>query len=454
MRPAPTDGWILAGTVDGVAAYPPLTEDVAGLPHVLRLACDLAVAGVRRIAVVWSGPEPVPDLAAILADRRLTSRASISVVTTPPAADAGEPVVVVRADRVCHRDLPKRAIAAWQAATAPVAKVAGDRHDAVVVVDHAMALRLAAAALTRGGLATALAAAEVATAEPPYLAFTMAVTDRRTLRRAERQLVWSLRKQADGLAATLINRHLSLPVTWLLRRTPVHPNHVTVFCFALAVVGGVVIARGGWAAGVIGMLLVELGSIFDGVDGELARLKFRFARLGQWLDTLADDFGNVAYVSGITVALHAAGVAWAAPVGISALVCFAITQCTQYFLITVVYRSGDLAAIPWAFQSAEFLSSRPTGFLARLKATVPRMGKRDFAVTVFLGFAILGRLDWILVGFSAGAVSFFVVFWIQFFRNLGAVRSAWAARSAAGQRPAGGSGLEAQRADLVDGRSR
>jgi phosphatidylglycerophosphate synthase len=216
-------------------------------------------------------------------------------------------------------------------------------------------------------------------------------------------------------------------MSWVLTRTPIRPNHVTLFCFALAVTGGIVIGQGGWLAGVIGMLLVNLGSIIDGVDGELARLKYRFSRLGQWMDTLADDFGNIAYVTGLAFSLRAAGVAWAMPIAVTALACFVITQTTQYVLITTVYKSGDLAAIPWAFQSHEFLSARPTGVVAWVKATVPKMLKRDFALTMFVVFALIGRLDAILLVFSAGAIAFFVVFWIQFVRNRQSLRTARAA---------------------------
>ena len=65
MRTGPLEGWILAGTLDGAASAPGLREDVAGMPYVLRIACDLAVAGVRRIVVVWNAgaPPALDDLA-------------------------------------------------------------------------------------------------------------------------------------------------------------------------------------------------------------------------------------------------------------------------------------------------------------------------------------------------------------------------------------------------------
>ncbi len=423
MREGPSEGWILAGTLDGLPAYPALPDAVAGMPCVLRLACDLAHAGCRTIHVVWSGDGAPPALTAYQADERLRG-ARLDLVTTVPDGPADDAIAVLRADRIYQRDIPKQVIAAWKTSSSTAAVLAGAEHDALVVTDRAHAREIAGAVSTAGALASAVAALDRAEGTPPYLAFTARARDRRELRKAERTLVWSLRKAADGIASTWINRHLSLPMSWVLMRTPVHPNHVTIFCFCLAMTGGFVISRGGYLAGILGMLLVNLGSIIDGVDGELARLKFRFSRLGQWLDTLADDFGNVAYITGIAFNLKASGTSWAPPFALFVLCCFAFTQTTQYWLIARVYKSGDLAAIPWAYQSHDFLTSREQGF----KATFAKMLKRDFALTVFVGFAILGKLDWILFAFSAGALSFTVVFTLQLLRNLGSIRAQMRAR--------------------------
>lgn len=421
MRTGPEEGWILAGTLDGAASAPALREDVAGMPYVLRIACDLAVAGVRRIVVVWNAGEP-PVLEDLARDPRLASRARLEVAERPPAGDDADPILIVRADRIWQREMPKYAAAAWRGSAAPAAKVAGDAHDAAVVADRSLARRIAEAATVPGGMAKAIGDVELATIAPPYRGFTAAAPDRAGLRRAERRLVWSLPKQAAGIASALINRHLSLPVTFLLKRTSIRPNHVTVFCFLLAAAGGVVIAQGGYRAGVIGMLLVNLGSILDGVDGELARLRYQYSRLGQWMDTLADDFGNIAYSLGIALNLRDAGVEWALPLAVIVQIAFAATQTTQYALITLVYRSGDLAAIPWAFQSSESLTARSAGVWSWVKATAPKLLKRDFALTVFVVLALLGRLDAILAIYSAGALSFFVIFFVQLVRNRASLR--------------------------------
>ena len=105
---------------------------------------------------------------------------------------------------------PARAIAAWTGSPAHLAKVVGEPHDAVLVTFRDVARSLVLHAADEGGLAVALArlavAHEVIGAEPPYLAFTARIVDRPSLREAERQLVWSLRKAADGVAAKLITK--------------------------------------------------------------------------------------------------------------------------------------------------------------------------------------------------------------------------------------------------------
>ncbi len=413
--PPPSDrgvreAWILAGVIDGAVAYPRLGDDICGIPHGLRLACDLALAGARRIVVVWTADGAPPDLSAIARDPRLASRATLEVVGQPPAGDPGDAIVVVRADRLFHRDLPKLALAA-RAGRDVIGTIRGREHDAVFACDRATARALAIAAYEPGGIARVVERARVAEADVPYAGFTARASGPRSLRRAEKQLVWSLRKAADGIAAKAINRHLSLPISWALARTAIRPNHVTLVALACALVGGAVISTGGYLAGLAGMLAVELGSIIDGVDGELARLRFQFSRTGQWLDTTVDDVANVAYVSGVIVNLWHAGATWAIPLGGAALAAFAVTQSTQYALIKLVYKSGDLAAIPWAFQSADSLAR--TGFAA----TLPKLLKRDFVVTLFVVFAALGRLDLILLTFAGGAFVFFGVFFVQLARN-------------------------------------
>ena len=57
----------------------------------------------------------------------------------------------------------------------------------------------------------------------------------------------------------------------------------------------------------IGFVLAQVQSILDGCDGELARVRFQQTAIGEWLDTIVDDFLNLALVLAIGVALWRRG---------------------------------------------------------------------------------------------------------------------------------------------------
>jgi phosphatidylglycerophosphate synthase len=102
----------------------------------------------------------------------------------------------------------------------------------------------------------------------------------------------------DGLVSRYVNRRLSRPVARWLVHTPATPNGVTLFTLALAAVSGLLLALG-W--NIAGGVLIQVVSVVDGVDGELARLKGMATRLGAILDALTDRYADVLMIGGMTV---------------------------------------------------------------------------------------------------------------------------------------------------------
>jgi choline kinase/phosphatidylglycerophosphate synthase len=124
-------------------------------------------------------------------------------------------------------------------------------------------------------------------------------------RRAERALVrQAARKPEDGPISRLLNRRLSSRISLVLLRTGVSPGAATVGAFLLALAAAVVLALGAvsTAALVTGGILVQLVSILDGVDGEIARASLRSSPFGGFLDTVLDRAADAA----LLVALAAA----------------------------------------------------------------------------------------------------------------------------------------------------
>jgi len=115
-----------------------------------------------------------------------------------------------------------------------------------------------------------------------------------------------LTKSTDGIVSRLINRRISTRITRVLAglRRPPSPDTVTVVASALVAGGGLAFASGYPA---LGGLLAQLGSIVDGVDGELARALGRQSRAGALLDTVLDRLADIALLFGMSLAAVAAG---------------------------------------------------------------------------------------------------------------------------------------------------
>jgi phosphatidylglycerophosphate synthase len=84
-----------------------------------------------------------------------------------------------------------------------------------------------------------------------------------------------------------------------LMKTSVSPNVVTAMALLIGLLSALanlcVDATHLWLLAVGGTLF-HLSSVVDGVDGELARLKFQFSPFGAWFDTISDVIINVSYL--------------------------------------------------------------------------------------------------------------------------------------------------------------
>lgn len=112
-------------------------------------------------------------------------------------------------------------------------------------------------------------------------------------------LAGSGKPTADGPISRRLNRPLSRRLTAYLVETPLTPNAVTLLSFLLALLAASVFAAGTLVANIIAGLLVQLASVVDGCDGEIARLKFMRSRFGGWWDTVLDRYADIAVAAGI-----------------------------------------------------------------------------------------------------------------------------------------------------------
>ncbi|MEW5766901.1 MAG: sugar phosphate nucleotidyltransferase [bacterium] len=119
--------------------------------------------------------------------------------------------------------------------------------------------------------------------------FWQDVDTKEDIKHVEKQILKRLTKPQDGIVSRKLNRPVSAIFTRYLVKIGLTSNQATVITFLMALLATYLISQGSF---ILGGLLVQLSSIFDGVDGELARLKYSSSYLGSWLDKVFDRIGT------------------------------------------------------------------------------------------------------------------------------------------------------------------
>ncbi|MBI5502728.1 MAG: CDP-alcohol phosphatidyltransferase family protein [Deltaproteobacteria bacterium] len=224
---------------------------------------------------------------------------------------------------------------------------------------------------------------------------------------ARRMLFGSLVKPADGWISRHLNRPISLSVSRVLVGLPVHPNHLSVLVFLISMAGCACVAWGDhyWLP-ILGAFLVQWGSILDGCDGELARLRYQGSLLGAWLDNAGDDLTTVVYSIAVAVNLgrfgHSPVWTWlGAATAVFALIAIAVS-----YTYIVSIGSGCVQDFPSNVERAA-VARTP---LRKLWGFIAYLSKRDTMDLIFLGLAVLGLLEVIATLFFLGAAATCFVF--------------------------------------------
>ena len=107
----------------------------------------------------------------------------------------------------------------------------------------------------------------------------------------------------SSLSDELINTYLLRPaagvIVWVLYRTPVTPNQVTIASTIAGLVAAGLYLRDQALATAIAGLCVTLKDVLDSADGQLARAKQQYSRIGRFLDSIGDFVVDLAVFTSI-----------------------------------------------------------------------------------------------------------------------------------------------------------
>ena len=145
------------------------------------------------------------------------------------------------------------------------------------------------------------------------------------LRAKSRELLNATAKPGDGIVTRYFNRPISQRITRLVLRLfgAVHPNAATAGTAGIGAAMFVCLLQfSGHLGLLLGAVMFQAASVFDGVDGEIARATFRATPLGASVDSLVDAAVNILFFVGVIANLYSQGDRLTAGVGVMAIIGF------------------------------------------------------------------------------------------------------------------------------------
>jgi len=134
---------------------------------------------------------------------------------------------------------------------------------------------------------------------------------------ARKKFINDLTKGEDGIISKQFNRKISTLISRYLVNTSITPNMISFTILIMAIPTFLLLASGIYPGLILGGLLIQLMSILDGVDGEIARMKFARSSWGEFLDANLDKYVDTAAVAGMTLGfLKITGNSWIIPISL------------------------------------------------------------------------------------------------------------------------------------------
>jgi CDP-L-myo-inositol myo-inositolphosphotransferase len=118
-------------------------------------------------------------------------------------------------------------------------------------------------------------------------------------RKAKKLLLSSLTKPHDGVISKYINRKFSTKIftpLFLKICGGITPNQLSLITFIMCIASSMFFISG---HPIVGAIIIQLASILDGCDGEIARLKYMQSSLGDYFDAILDRYGDGFIILGI-----------------------------------------------------------------------------------------------------------------------------------------------------------
>ncbi len=229
-----------------------------------------------------------------------------------------------------------------------------------------------------------------------------------SLKHAEKVLFGATAKDTDGPISKYFNRKISGFLSRFLVKTPLGPNQITWSALIIGLLSGFLVAKGTYIDVALGGLVFQFASIYDGCDGEVAKLKMASTKFGEWLDTICDNITYLAFMVGLVVGAYRQGFEYVIPLGVLTVFGILMTLTTMYFYLVRFTNSGSLVTIQKDL--TRDLEAHDQNLFVRFVTKIKFMMKRDFFALFFMVLCLFNRLDSILILAAIGSNLTWIVF--------------------------------------------
>ncbi|MFQ5673914.1 MAG: CDP-alcohol phosphatidyltransferase family protein [Nitrospinales bacterium] len=189
----------------------------------------------------------------------------------------------------------------------------------------------------------------------------------------------------DSFLTRLFSRPVSRLMTRFLINTPFTPNQITLLSFVLGLGSAWCFFHLDYSMGLAGGGLLLLAIWVDGVDGEIARLKFMETKIGGKLDIICDNIVHVILFFSIGMGLYDS------------------TGRTLYRYLGVLAALGSL--VSFLLMGAAVIESKADATASAKPAAnnlADKLANRDFTYFLLLT-ALAGKVEWFLWATAIGS---------------------------------------------------
>ena len=217
-------------------------------------------------------------------------------------------------------------------------------------------------------------------------------SDNDSRQKAENLLFSNVQKSASGWISKNINTKISIPISRLLIHTPLTANMISVLIGIVGTLCGFFYVIG---HPILGAVFLELSTILDGCDGEVARIKLMESTRGQWVDTISDQLTFLSFVVGVPIGFYRiAKSPLAVALGGINLLIFLFFLVWSFYFLAIYANSGSMVEYPKTIDKLFPVDKRTIAHKLIIK--LRPMMTRAFFSPVFLLAAVLGGYPWVL----------------------------------------------------------